>query len=66
MRELIKYILKEDNLKKDLKKVIEYDNIFQAADLVGGMNNLKRIFNTVLLDAVVFVVIATASPALSI
>ena len=44
MRELIKYILKEDNLKKDLKKVIEYDNIFQAADLVGGMNNLKRIF----------------------
>ena len=44
MRELIKYILKEDNLKKDLKKVIEYDNIFQAADLVGGMNNIKRIF----------------------
>jgi hypothetical protein len=43
MRELIKYILKEDNLKKDLKKVIEYDNIFQAADLVGGMNNLNNL-----------------------
>ena len=50
MRELIKYILKEDNLKKDLKKVIEYDNIFQAADLVGGMNNLKRILQRVNLE----------------
>jgi hypothetical protein len=43
MRELIKYILKEDNLKKDLKKVIEYDGIFQAADLVGGITNLKGV-----------------------
>ena len=44
MRELIKYILKEDNLKQDLKQVIEYDGIFQVADLVGGLDNLKRVF----------------------
>jgi hypothetical protein len=44
MRELIKYVLKEDNLKQDLKQVIEYDGIFQVADLVGGLDNLKRIF----------------------
>ena len=41
---LIRHILKEDNLKQDLKKVIEDDGIFQAADLVGGITNLKRLF----------------------
>ena len=44
MRELIRHILKENNIKQELKKVIEDDNIFKAADLVGGMSNLKRIF----------------------
>ena len=44
MRELIRHILKENNLKQELKKVIEDDNIFKAADLVGGMDNLKSIF----------------------
>jgi hypothetical protein len=44
MKELIRQILKEDNLKQDLKKVIEDDGIFQAADLVGGLTNLKRLF----------------------
>jgi hypothetical protein len=44
MRELIKHILKENNLKQELKKVIDDDNIFKAADLVGGMDNLKSIF----------------------
>jgi hypothetical protein len=44
MRELIRHILKENNLKQELKKVIDDDNIFKAADLVGGMDNLKSIF----------------------
>ena len=44
MRELIRHILKENNLKQELKKVIEDDNIFKAADLVGGMDNLKSVF----------------------
>jgi len=44
MRELIRHILKENNLKQELKKIIEDDNIFKAADLVGGMDNLKSIF----------------------
>jgi len=44
MRELIRHILKENNLKQELKKIIEDDNIFKAADLVGGMDNLKNIF----------------------
>jgi hypothetical protein len=47
MRELIKHILKENDLKQELKKVIEDDNIFKAADLVGGMDNLKSIFKDV-------------------
>jgi hypothetical protein len=44
MKELIRHILKENNLKQELKKVIEDDNIFKTADLVGGMDNLKSIF----------------------
>jgi hypothetical protein len=44
MRELIRHILKENNLKQELKKVIDDDNIFKAADLVGGLDNLKSIF----------------------
>jgi hypothetical protein len=44
VRELIRHILKENNLKQELKKVIEDDNIFKAADLVGGMDNLKSVF----------------------
>ena len=44
MRELIRHILKENNIQQSLKKIIEDDNIFKAADLVGGMSNLKSIF----------------------
>ena len=43
MKELIRHILKENNIKQELKKVIEDDGIFKAADLVGGMTNLKSI-----------------------
>jgi hypothetical protein len=43
VRELIRHILKENNLNQELKKVIEDDDIFKAADLVGGMDNLKSI-----------------------
>jgi hypothetical protein len=44
MRELIRHILKENRAQQELKQVIEDGNIFDAADLVGGMNILKRIF----------------------
>ena len=44
MRELIRHILKENRLQQELKQVIEDGNIFDAADLVGGMDNLKSIF----------------------
>jgi len=44
VRELIRHILKENNIQQSLKKIIEDDNIFKAADLVGGMSNLKSIF----------------------
>ena len=44
MRELIRHILKESNIKQDLKKVIEDDGLFKAADLVGGISNLKSVF----------------------
>ena len=43
MRQLIRHILKENNIKQELKKVIEDDGLFKAADLVGGMTNLKSI-----------------------
>jgi hypothetical protein len=44
MRELIRHILKENRLQQELKQVIEDGNIFDAADLVGGIQPLKRIF----------------------
>ena len=44
MRELIRHILKENKLQQELKKVIKDGNIFDAADMVGGMDNLKSIF----------------------
>ena len=44
MRELIRYILKENRLQQELKQVVKYGNIFDAADLVGGISPLKKIF----------------------
>ncbi len=44
MRELIRHILKENKLQQELKQVIEDSNIFDAADMVGGIKNLKKIF----------------------
>jgi hypothetical protein len=44
VRELIRHILKESRLQQELKQVIEDGNIFDAADMVGGLNNLKKIF----------------------
>ena len=43
MRELIRYILKESSSKIGLLKVIEDEGVFNAAELVGGINNLKKI-----------------------
>ena len=44
MRELIRHILNESRLQQELKQVIKDGNIFDAADMVGGVENLKRIF----------------------
>jgi hypothetical protein len=44
MRELIRHILKENRIQQELKQVIENGNIFDAADLVGGISTLKKIF----------------------
>jgi hypothetical protein len=44
MRELIRHILKESRLQQGLKQVIENGNIFDAADMVGGIPTLKKIF----------------------
>jgi hypothetical protein len=44
MRDLIRHILKENRLKQELKQVIKDGNIFDAADMVGGVDNLKRVF----------------------
>jgi hypothetical protein len=44
MRELIRHILKENRLQQELKQVIKDGNIFDAADLVGGISPLKKIF----------------------
>ena len=44
MRELIRHILKENRLQQELKQFIEDNNIFDAAEMVGGLNNLKSIF----------------------
>jgi hypothetical protein len=44
MRELIRHILKENRVQQSLKQVIDNGNIFDAADLVGGIPTLKKIF----------------------
>ncbi len=44
MRELIRHILKENRIQQSLKQVIENGDIFDAADLVGGIPTLKNIF----------------------
>jgi hypothetical protein len=44
MRELIRHILKENRLQQELKQVIKNSNIFDAAEMVGGLNNFKSIF----------------------
>ena len=44
MRELIRHILKENRLQQEIKQFIEDNNIFDAAEMVGGVNNLKNIF----------------------
>lgn len=43
MKELIRHILKESSSKIRLLKVIEDEGVFNAAELVGGLNNLKKI-----------------------
>jgi hypothetical protein len=43
MRELIRHILKESKLNLELIDIIKNENIFAAAELVGGLSNLKRI-----------------------
>jgi hypothetical protein len=45
MKELIRHILQESNVKTELMGVIQDEDIFAAADLVGGINHLRRIFN---------------------
>ena len=44
MRQLIKNILNESKLALELLDTIKNEDIFAAVDLVGGINNLKRIF----------------------
>jgi hypothetical protein len=43
MKKLIRHILKEQSSKLNLLNVIKNEDIFVAAELVGGMDNLKRI-----------------------
>ena len=43
MKELIRHILKESSSKIRLLKVIEDEGVFNAAELVGGIDNLKKI-----------------------
>ena len=43
MKELIRHILKESSSKIGLLKVIEDEGVFNAAELVGGLNNLRKI-----------------------
>lgn len=43
MRKLIKHILQESSKLSNILNVIEDEGIFAAAELVGGLNNLKRI-----------------------
>ena len=44
MRELIRHILKENRLQQEMKQFIEDNNIFDVAEMVGGLDNLKSIF----------------------
>jgi hypothetical protein len=44
MRELIRHILKESRVQQELKQVIKDSDIFNTADLVGGISTLKKIF----------------------
>ena len=43
MRKLIKHILQESSKLSNILNVIEDEGIFAAAELVGGLSNLKRI-----------------------
>jgi hypothetical protein len=43
MKELIRHILKENRLQQEMKQFIEDNNIFDAAEMVGGLDNLKSI-----------------------
>ena len=43
MKKLIKHILQESSKLSNILNVIEDEGIFAAAELVGGLNNLKRI-----------------------
>jgi hypothetical protein len=42
MRELIRHILRESSALSNIINVIKDEGIFVAAEMVGGMNNLKR------------------------
>jgi hypothetical protein len=44
MKKLIKHILKEESSKLKLLNVIKNEDIFVATELVGGIDNLKKIF----------------------
>jgi len=44
MKKLIRHILKEESSKLKLLNVIKNEDIFVAAELVGGIDNLKKIF----------------------
>lgn len=54
MKKLIKHILKESSIHSKLLDVIMEDGIFDAADMVGGIENLKRIFkdNSKIIDRI--------------
>ena len=43
MRKLIKHILQESSKLSNILNVIEDEGIFVAAEMVGGLSNLKRI-----------------------
>ena len=43
MRKLIKHILQESSKLSNILNVIKDEGIFAAAELVGGLSNLKRI-----------------------
>lgn len=44
MKELIRHILRESNVKTELMGIVRDENIFAAAEMVGGMGNFKKIF----------------------